>query len=184
MREASRWGSVGTLFLAGLVLSSCGVEVTSSSVSLAPESVHGAVGGRFKISFPTRVFEKTYHGTGKRQPQYGVGVLASLDYTSGTGNPPTVNVSVETLTNVVPPRRARAFLRSYLPTTHGGRIITWQGHQAAIAVVPGCNPSGQCVGDVGTLVVLNGLRLFSIWTSEASVGTANSELQTFRLVRT
>jgi hypothetical protein len=124
-----------------------------------------------------------YHDAGKVQPQYGVGVLAGVDYTSGGGPPPTVNVSVETLTNIVPTRRARAFLRSYLPTTHGGRIVAWQGHLAAEAIVPGCNPSGQCDGDVGTLVVLDGVRLFNVWTSQVNVGAAAAELQTFHLVR-
>jgi hypothetical protein len=181
MGRAGRWIVAVTLFVAVLALSSCGVEVTSSSTFLAPATVHGIGAGRFKVAFPTQVFEKAYHGSRKRQPQYGVGVLGTLTYTSGSGSPPTVNVSVETLTNIVPARRVRPFLRSFLPTTHGGRIITWQGHRAAIAIVPGCNPSGQCVGDVGTLAVLDGVRVFSIWTSQVSDGAANTELQTFRL---
>lgn len=172
-----------TFFAVGIVLSSCGVESNSSSPSLAPASLHGAVGGQFEAAFPTQVSDKTYRDTGKRQPHYGMGVLTGVDFTSGSGEPPTVNVSVETLTNIVPARRVRAFLRSYLPTSHGGRIITWHGHEAAVAKVPGCNPSGQCDGDVGTLVVLDGIKLFSIWTSQISVELASAEFQTFRIVR-
>jgi len=175
-----RWGSVPTVFLVALALSSCGVEARSSTPSLRPTSLHGAVGEEFRASFPDHVTETHYVHTGKRQPQYGVGVLRDVDYSSGRGDPPTVNVSVGTLTNTVPRRRARAFLRSFL-FGHGGRIVERQGHLAAMEIVPGCDPSGQCVGDVGALVVLDGVTLFSVWTAQSSVEMAKAELDTFVL---
>jgi hypothetical protein len=182
MRREVRWNSALTLLAAGLVLGSCAAGANSPASSLSPASDHGAVGARFKASFPAPVKETTYVDSGKRQPQYGVGILRSAEYTSGSGAPPTVNVSVETLTNTVPPRRARAFLRSYLPGTHGGRIIDYRGHLAAIEIVPGCNPSGQCVGEVGTLALLDGTTVFSVWTAQANAKTANGELHTLVLV--
>jgi len=48
-------------------------------------------------------------------------------------------------------------------------------------IVPGCDPSGQCVGDVGALVVLDGVTLFSVWTAQSSVEMAKAELDTFVL---
>jgi hypothetical protein len=173
--------SVLSVVAAALILSSCGVDANSSAPPMSPASDHGVPGGRFRASFSSTVRETIYVDSGKRQPQYGVGARTDVEYSSGSGAPPTVNVSVETLTNIVPPRRARAFLRSFLPSTHGGRIIERQGHLAAIEVVPGCNPSGQCVGDVGTLAVLDGVTLFTVWTAQPSVEAAKAELQTFAL---
>jgi hypothetical protein len=120
--------------------------------------------------------------SGTRQPQYGVGVLSAKVFTSGGSGPPTVDVSVEYLTNIVPSHRERPFLRSYLPTTHGGRIIRWHGHLAATAFVPGCDPSGNCVGTIGSLVVLDGTTLFNIFTHQMDLASAEAEIKSFRLV--
>ncbi len=179
MRRVVSGISVLSAGVVGLALSSCGVAANSPSLSSA--SHYGQSGGRFEASFPSRVRETTYLDAGTRQPQYGVGALNDVEYSSGSGAPPTVNVSVETLTNVVPRKRARAFLRSFLASAHGGRIIDRQGHLAAVEIVPGCNPSGQCVGDVGTLAVLDGNKVFTVWTAQPSVGAAKAELRTFAL---
>jgi len=180
--DLRRWVVTATVAVAGFTLSSCDLPASSLTSPVPAASVHGPPGGRFEVSFPTRVKEHTSLDGGQPIPQYGVGVLTTTTYSAGDGEPPTVNVSVETLTNVVPPRRARGFLRSYLPTTHGGRIVMWRKHLAAVAIVPGCNPSGHCVGDVGTFVVLVGTTLFEVWTSQSSASTADSEFTTFRLL--
>jgi hypothetical protein len=75
------------------------------------------------------------------------------------------------------------FLRSYLATTHGGRIIDWFGLPAAEVFVPGCNPSGQCVGTVGNLVVLDGTTLYFVFTQQNSLTEAKEEVRSFRVVR-
>ena len=145
--------------------------------------MHGPLGSRFVAVFPGRVTKHAYQDGGVRQPQYGVGVRSDLTFTSGKGTPPTLNVEIETLTNVVPAHRLRAFLRSYLPSTDGGRIIMWHGHTAALEIVRGCNPSGQCDGVVGTLAVIDGAKLFDVWTSQANDATAKAALGTFYLIR-
>lgn len=181
MRREIRAISLLSLVAVGLGLGSCDVAANSSAPTLAPVSNHGVLGGRFKASFPSRVRVTRHVDTGVRQPQYGVGARSDVEYSSGTGAPPTVNVSVVTLTNTLPTRRARAFLRSYLASAHGGRIIERQGHLAAIEVVPGCNPSGQCVGEVGTMAVLDGVRLFTVWTAQPNVEATRAELDSFAL---
>ena len=103
-------------------------------------------------------------------------------YASGGDGPPEVDVWVESLTNSVPPRRIDPFLRSYLPTTHGGRIIKWFGFPAATEFVPGCDPSGQCVGIIGSLVVLDGKTIYNIFTHQNNLAAAQDEIRTFRLV--
>jgi hypothetical protein len=90
---------------------------------------------------------------------------------------------VESLTNVVPTRRVDPFLRSYLATSYGGRIIKWFGLPAAEVFVPGCDPSGRCVGTVGNLVVLQGTTLYFVFTHQNSETAAEDEVRTFRVVR-
>jgi hypothetical protein len=94
-----------------------------------------------------------------------------------------MDVWVEFLTNSVPRRQVNPFLRSYLATSRGGRIITWFGLPAAEALVPGCDPSGQCVGTVGNLVVLDGTTLYFVITHQYSQIAAQEEVRSFRIVR-
>ena len=125
---------------------------------------------------------KTYQYSGVRQAQYGVSAQATATYVSGGNGSPEVDVSVESLTNPVPPTRMNPFLRSYLPTSHGGRIIKWFGLPAAKEFVPGCDPSGQCVGIIGDLVVLDGATVYVIFTHQNNLAAAQQEIRTFRLV--
>jgi hypothetical protein len=144
---------------------------------------HGFAGERFKASFPQTPTMKTYRDAGVKQPQYGVGVRTNTTYVSGGDGPPEVNVWVESLTNTVPSRRVNPFLRSFLSTSHGGRIIEWFGLPAAEEFVPGCNPSGQCIGTVGNLVVLDRTTVFFVFTSQKSRTAARDEIRTFRVVK-
>jgi hypothetical protein len=138
---------------------------------------------RFKVSFPDKVREHTSSGSEKRIPQYGVGVLFDRMYVSGTDTSLEVNVSIETLTNVVPKRRLRPFLRSHLPSTHGGRIVRWQGHTAAVGfLAPACFPEGPCFGEQGSLVVIDRTTLFIVSTEQTNLASAEASLNSFHIV--
>ena len=108
--------------------------------------------------------------------------LTVTTYASGEG-PPEMDVSVDFLTNSVPLRRVNPFLRSHLATSRGGRIIKRVGLPAAEEFVPGCVPSGQCVGTIGNLVVLDGTTLYFVFTHQNSQTAAQEEVRSFRVVR-
>ena len=170
---------IGPLVVAAVALASCGI----GEISVPPPSVHGPADGRFRASFPSGVHERVFPGSRKRIPQYGVGVLFDRTYLSGSSTSGEVNVSVETLTNFVPKTRLRPFLRSYLPSTHGGRIVQWDGHTAAIGFLPpGCYPGGEgCFGEEGTLVVIDGTTLFNVSTEQPNLASAVGSLSSFHI---
>jgi hypothetical protein len=173
------WTRSGPLGLAAIALGSCGI----APVSLPPPSLHGTEDTTFQVSFPDAVREHTYLGAGTRIPQYGVGIVVDRTYTSGITTSHEVNVSVGTLTNRVPHRRLRPFLRSYLPSTHGGRIVQWHGFTAAIGfLAPSCTPDGSCFGVQGSLVVVEGMTLFDVSTSQTDFASAMDVLSSFRIV--
>jgi hypothetical protein len=167
---------VSGLFLAGCTSNIVGTVLLPAAVRLGPS------GKQFKASFPHTPVKTTYQDSGVKQPQYGVGVKTNTTYASGGDGLPEVVVWVETLTNAVPPRRISPFLRSDLPTSHGGRIIKWFGLPAAEEFVPGCDPSGRCVGTIGSLVVLNGTTMYNFFTHQDNQFAAQREIRTFRLV--
>jgi hypothetical protein len=170
---------IGPLVAAAVALASCGI----GEISMAPLSAHGPADGRFRASFPPGVHERIFPGSGKRIPQYGVGVLFDRTYIGGSSTSNEVRVSVETLTNLVPKARLRPFLRSYLPSTHGGRIVRWDGHIAAIGfLAPGCYPGGEgCFGEEGTLVVIDGTTLFNASTEQTNLTSAVGSLSSFHI---
>jgi hypothetical protein len=51
-----------------------------------------------------------------------------------------------------------------------------------IGVVPGCDPSGQCSGFVGGLVILDGQTIYDLTTSQSTSSAANAVLGSFRIV--
>jgi hypothetical protein len=170
------------VFASGIVLAGCASQSLGTG-SLPAAMRLGTTGTEFKASFPHTPTTTTYNDPGVKQAQYGVGVLSNTTYVSGGDGPPEVDVWVETLTNVIPRKRVNPFLRSYLPTSHGGRIVTWFGLPAAEEFVPGCDPSGKCVGTVGSLVVLDGTTLYFVFTHQSDQFVAQQEIRTFRLVR-
>jgi hypothetical protein len=180
MKPVSGLGVPALVLLCGIALSSCANSLVM--VTMPRATVHGAPAHRFAASFPHVPVIRVYDDSGAKQPQYGVGVKTVKIYTSGGSGPPTLDVSVESLTNGVPNRREQPFLRSYLPTSHGGRIIKWDGLTAATAYVPGCDPSGKCVGEVGSLVVLDGTTVYDVFTQQSNLFTAKAEIKTFRLI--
>jgi hypothetical protein len=180
MKPVAGLGVLALISLSGIALSSCANSLVIVTMPRATE--HGAPAHRFAASFPHVPVSRVYDDSGAKQPQYGVGVKTVKVYTSGGGGPPTLDVSVESLTNRVPSRRERPFLRSFLPTTHGGRIIKWDGLTAATEYVPGCDPSGRCVGEVGSLVVLDGTTVYDVLTQQGNLFSAKAEISTFRLI--
>lgn len=179
VRGLRRYARIGPLIVAASALASC----DAGSISTTSPSLLGPPGHRFAISFPGRAHERTYSGSPKRIPQYGVGILSDHLYVSGNGNAPEVRVSVESLTNDVPERRLRPFLRSYLPTTQGGRIEQWRGHTAAVGfLAPSCWPDGPCTAEQGSLVLIVGTTLFDVSTEQTSLSSAEASLNSFRLV--
>lgn len=178
MRKSRSVTASPIVLVSAVALSSCG----SIPVSMPKASTHGSTANRFVASFPYPPSEQTFVDGGSRLAQYGVGILSTeifIDRASGTL---TVDVSAVSLTNIVPKNRERPFLRSYLPTRHGGRIGHWHGHLAASAFVPGCDPSGQCVGTIGSLVVLQGTALFNFFTHQDDLASAKAEIRSFRLI--
>ena len=165
----------------GVLLAGCASQV-APTVSLPMPIQLGPAGSQFKASFLNTPTKSTFNDSGAKQPQYGVGVKTDTTYASGDG-PSEMDVSVDFLTNSVPLRRVNPFLRSYLATSHGGRIIKWFGLPAAEEFVPGCDPSGQCVGTVGNLVVLDGTTLYFVFTHQNSQTAAQEEVRSFRVVR-
>ena len=165
----------------GVLLAGCTPHV-AVTVSLPVATRLGPTGSQFKASYPHAPTKETFIDSGVKQAQYGVGVQTTTTYVSGGNGPPEMDVWVELLTNVVPPRRVNAFLRSYLSTPHGGRVITWFGRPAAEEFVPGCDPSGQCVGTIGNLVVLDGTTIYFVLTHQNSQAAAQSEIRTFRII--
>jgi hypothetical protein len=91
-------------------------------------------------------------------------------------------VRVELLTNTVPTRQVNALLRSYLATSNRGQIIKWFGLPAAKEFVPGCDPTGHCVGTIGDLIVLDGTKLFWVSTQQRNQTAAQQEIRSFRLL--
>ena len=180
MKPVARVAVLALVSLSGIALSSCANSLVM--VTMPRTTTHGAPAHRFAASFPHVPVTTVYNDSGTKQPQYGVGVNTRRTYVSGGSGPPTVDVFVDSLTNHVPDRRQQPFLRSYLPTSHGGRIIKWHGLLAAIAYVPGCDPSRQCVGIIGSLVVLDGTSLYNIFTHQSNLFSAKAEINTFRLI--
>ena len=170
------------VLVSGTLLAGCSSQV-APTISLPVSTQLGPVGKQFKASFPSKPRTKNYILSGVKQPQYGVGVQSNTTYVSGGSDSSEMDVWIVTLTNFVPPRRIDPFLRSYLSSSHGGRIIKWFGLPASEEFVPGCDPSGQCSGTVGNLVVLDGTTLYFVFAHENSMPAALEEVRSFRVVR-
>jgi hypothetical protein len=167
--------TVAVVVAAGLLLAAC-----APSPHLVPSTRHGPPDHQFLVSFP---HSPTLQGGARNEVlrQYGTTVKSTTLYVSGGQAPPTVVVSLYSLTNDVPRHRATAYLRTLLPNFRGGRVITWFGHRAMIEFVRGCEEGGTCIGYIGSLVVLDGTSVYAVLTQQQSEALARSEIRTFRL---
>lgn len=188
-----KWHYVGRIFrfvgirklllvlAAGAFLAGCASHV-ASTVVLPAVTRHGPPGSQFKASFPFPPIKSVTNGSGSTYRDFGVGFSTHTQYDSGVA-PNEMDVSVTVLTKFVRPRRIDPFLRSFLATPHGVRLFQWFGLPAAEEFVPGCLPTGKCIGFVGNLVVLDGTSLYYVFTSQKSQNAALDEVHSFRLVR-
>ena len=165
--------SLTMVFVATVVLSGC----TSGPAVMIPQAkVYGPQGHRFSVSFlrsPT--VSVSSHVNVKSEYRTSVG---KRWFWSGGG----VLVIVDALNNVPPPKQINPFLRSYLPTSHGGRIISRLGFRAATEIVPCSTPAGSCPGTVATLVLLDHSTIYEVSSSGLSSSGAQKIMSTFRIV--
>jgi len=151
-----------------LALSACGAGVPSIGH-------YGSPGYRFVIAFAKPPTERVVPTTPFSDPQYGTSVAHRTIWSGGNAD-----VWVDQLTTSVPPDRVEGFLRSYLPTSKGGRIVTRFGFPSAIESIPCFTPAGSCPGNIAALVVLAGTTVYEVHAfSDAS--TDQAIISSFRL---
>jgi len=150
VRRAS--GVVAAIFI-GLTCATCGG-------GLPPPGHYGSPGYRFAISFAKAPTEQVVAiTTPLPDAQYGTAIAHRSIWSGGNAD-----VWVDQLTTPVPANRVDGFLRSHLPTSHGGRIVTRSGFPAAIESVPCFTPAGSCPGNVAVLAVLDDTTLYMVHT--------------------
>jgi hypothetical protein len=171
-----RFGCLGVAVSAlsmATVLSGC-----STTEALPVPTTHGPPGPRFSVSFSQPPTVRTFQPEDSEgQALYGTTIATRWIWSGGK-----VTVWVDALTEPVRPGRLPYLLRSYLPSGPSGRTITRAGDPAMIGVIPGCDPSGQCVGFVGGLVILDGQVIYDVFTSQNTSSAAYAVLDSFRVV--
>ena len=152
--------------------------LSSSAQASATTSQYGPASHHFFVDFPLAPSAQSVHfGTSQFQRQYGTGITTRVLYKAKL-----TDVSVNILSTSVPAKRVGPYLRSFLPTTHGGRVIKWHNLPAATEFVAGCDPSGQCSGIIGSLVVLDGKTIYDLFTTQSDTAKAHSVINSFRLL--
>lgn len=174
------------VIVAGLVLTVLPAVLPSGALVLPPLERYGPPGPQFSLSFPGTVHEKTYvHSEPVHLAQYGTTLGPRFVWDDGFAKPVQVSVFVDELTNAPPPSRRNPFLRSYLQTTHGGRIGRAFGLPAAVettACTPGTGAqgTGTCKGTtISNLVVLDDLTLYDV-NAVGPRATVRAVIATFR----
>ena len=162
-----------SVLVVAVLVASC-----SSPAALPPPSTHGQPGYRFSASFSEPPSLRTPQiSDAEGQTLYGTSIAKRWIWSGGT-----TSAWIDALTERVRPNRLPYLLRSYLPSGPSGRRITKSGHPAMIGVVPGCDPSGQCSGFVGGLVILDGQTIYDLTTSQSTSAAAYAVLRSFRIV--
>jgi hypothetical protein len=163
------------LLLSGGVLTG---GLSSPPLASSTTSQFGPAHHHFLVDFPSAPSVQTVHfGASQFQRQYGTGITRRVIYKAKL----TV-VFVNILSTSVPAQRVSPYLRSFLPTPRGGRVIEWHNLPAATEFVPGCDPSGQCNGVIGSLVVLDGKTVYDLFTTQSDATKAHSVINSFRLL--
>jgi len=123
----------------GLVLAACGGGL--------PRAGHyGNPGYRYIIAFAKPPTKRVVAVTTLTDTPYGPAIARRTIWSGGNAD-----VLVDQLTTPVPPARVDGLLRSYLPTSTDGRIVTRFGFPAAIESVPCFTPAGSCPGNIAFL---------------------------------
>ena len=73
------------------------------------------------------------------------------------------------------------YLRGYLSSSHGARLITRFGLPAATGIWPCFSPTPGCTGFDGDLDVLDGLTVYDVHTSGLDRPTTQVALDSFRI---
>jgi hypothetical protein len=186
--RSGRW-KLGLALLAPIaLLSACGVSSSGSSGTalgaLPAPRTYGAGEQKFAIAFPSTPSATSTTPTSTSTTMVGPPTLAASVGTtrgeiwSGGG----VIVRVISLARPLAPQRVDPYLRSYLPSTQGGRIVTFDGLPAAMGVYRCFTPAGSCPGDVAGLEVLSGHTLFDIFSNGYDRSSTERILTTFRVV--
>ncbi len=168
-------GTLALLLALGVFLAGCS---SPSPVSIPTPTVQGPPGHRFALSFLKASTEHVGQGGILVPAKYGAGTLSRWYWTS-----PGFTVFVDELSKTVPESRVNGFLRSYLPTSHGGRIITWRGFPAATESVPCSTPAGSCSGVISALVVFADDTIYDILMTTPTKSVAQEVFKTFQLIK-
>ena len=140
-------------------------------------ATYGTPGHLFAIAFAKAPTERVVPLTAPRaDDRYGTVLTGRVIWSGGNAD-----VWVDQLAGPVPPARVEGFLRSYLPTTHGGRIVTRSGFPAALESVPCFTPSGSCPGNIAVLAVLAGTTVYEVHTG-LDASTDQAVISSFRVV--
>lgn len=138
---------------------------------------YGPPGNRFELSFPHAPDERTIAiSQPLYQAQYGTAVAQRWIWRSATFHDV---VWVDHLTGRPPGKRLDPFLRSYLPSAHGGRIVQRFTMPAAIETVPCSTPAGACPGIISAFVVLDGRTLYEVMAT-GSLTTDQAVIASFQ----
>jgi hypothetical protein len=160
---------LGVLLAGALGASACG--------GLPPAKVYGDPGYRFAIAFTRPPTEQAVSvSTSMGRTQYGTTVARRVLWSGGGPD-----VWVFQLTNPVPPNRVDGFLRSYFPTSDGGRIVSRFGLPAGTESVACSTPAGPCPGNVAVLDVLSATTLYEVF-ARLDASTDQAIISSFRLV--
>jgi hypothetical protein len=134
-----------------------------SSPPLLPPHAYGEPHHAFSISFgETPVHEEIADGN---QLWGGGGVI----------------VRVMILEKPVDAAKVGSFLRGYLSSSHGGRLVTRFGLPAATGIWPCFSPAPGCRGFDGDLDVLDGLTVYDVHTSGLDWPTTQAALDSLRI---
>ena len=167
MRRASE--VIAAIGLA-LVLAACGG-------GLPQAGKYGSPGYRFVIAFAKPLTKRVVDVTTLMDNAVSEPTIARRTVWSGRN----ADVWVDQLTTSVPPDRVDGFLRSYLPTFTGGRIVGRFGFPAATESIPCFTPAGSCPGNIAELVILADTTVYEVHV-QGDAATDQAIISSFRLV--
>jgi hypothetical protein len=134
-----------------------------SAPTLLPPHAYGGPHNAFSISFS--------------EPPVHKEIAVGNQLWGGGG----VIVRVVILEKPVDATKIGSFLRGYLSSSQGGRLITRFGLHAATGIWPCFSPAPGCTGFDGDLDVLDGLTVYDVHTSGLDRPTTQAALDSFRI---
>lgn len=145
--KALRFASAATLLLTfGVFLAGCS---SPSTVSILAPTIQGPPGHQFALSLLKAPSGEKTQGELLAPTKHGAGIQLSWHSASRY-----VYAYVYELTNTGPGARIDPLLRSFLPSSHNARMVTWQSYPATTESSPCSTQGDSCSGIVSALVVL------------------------------